>query len=234
MEKMLQKMMSRYKLFIGMGVMIVVLAVIIGAVNSSNANTYYAVDKVTRETSLVWAETRAGIESTVIWVPYLKFLGLAMILAGINMALGVISVKLQSLGKEVMASVPENARVDVPDRPRSVMVMRMFMMLGMLIIIIGFIVALVTAGTAASVFSNPINVIDAAATGSQLLQDLASVHATESWLVAFKFVSVASFFVAIISGLSTIIFALQYQKKAIPEVVDKLPADVVPAPATGD
>jgi len=234
MEKALQKMMKGFPLFITMGVMIVVLAVIIGAVNSANANAYYAADKVTRETSLAWANVRAGIESTVIWLPYFKFLGLAMILAGITMALGVIATKLQNLGQEIMASVPESARVAIPKRPGIVMWMRLFMMLGMMIIIVGFIVALITAGTAASVYNTPVVDIDAAATGSALLQDLASVHSAEAWLEAFKFVGVAFFFLGIVNGLSTIIWALQVQKQAIPEVVLNLPKDAVTAPATGD
>jgi hypothetical protein len=234
MGKMLQKMMKGYPLFIAMGVMIVVISVIIGAVNSSNANAYYAIDKATRESALVWANVRAGVESTVIWLPYFKFLGLAMILGGITMALGVIATKLQNLGKEINSSVPENARVVLPQRPRSVMMMRLFMMLGMMVIIVGFIVALITAGTAATVYGNPVNVIDAAATGSPLLQDLASVHSTESWLEAFKFIGVALLFLGIINGLSTIIWALQVQDETIPEVVHKLPAGAVAAPATGD
>ncbi len=230
----MQRMMKAYPLFIAMGVMIVIAAVVIGAINSGNANAYYAVDKVTRETDLVWANVRAGVESTVIWLPYFKFLGLAMILGGITMALGVIATKLLQLGKEVNASVPESARVQVPAKPRSAMLMQMFMMLGMMIIIIGFIIALFTAGTAASIYSNPVVDIDAAATGSALLQDVASVHRAESWLEAFKFLGVAALFLGIISGLSTIIFALQYQKKAIPEVTHNLAAAAVPAPATGD
>jgi hypothetical protein len=117
------------------------------------------------------------------------------------------------------------------------MLMRMFMMLGMLIIIIGFVVALITAGVAADVYSNTVAGLDAAATGSALLQDIARVHSAESWLEAFKFVGLAFLFLGIINGLSTIVWALQYQKQAIPEVVQKLPAATVPntvAPATGD
>lgn len=234
MENMLQKMMKRFPLFIAMGAMIVVLSLIIGAVNSANAAEYFAVDKATRESSTTLAATRAGFESIVIWLPYFKFLGLAMILAGITMALGVIATNLQKLGREVMSSVPESARVTIPARPRSVMWMRLFMMLGMVIIIIGFIVALITAGTAASVYSNPVVEIDAAATGSALLNNLARVHSAESWLEAFKFVGVAFFFLGIINGLSTIIFALNYQKEAIPEVVEKLPSEVFPSPVAGD
>lgn len=233
MENMLQKMMKRFPLFIGMGFMIVVIAVIIGAVNAGNAAEYFAVDKATRDASTQWAQVRASVESTIVWLPYFKFLGLAMILAGITMALGVIASKLEELGIEVMASVPENARQPVPGRPKTVMAMRMFMMLGMLLIITGFIVSLNVAGTASAVFSNPIVTIDGAATGSVLLQNLAAVHQAEAWLEAFKFVSVAFFFLGIVNGLATIIFALRYQQVAIPKVVTNLP-NAAPIPAAAD
>jgi hypothetical protein len=234
MEKMLQAMMKRFPWFIGMGVMIVMIAVIIGAVTAANAAGYFAVDKVTRDASVELAQVRAGIESTLVWLPYFKFLGVAMILGGIIMALGVISLRLQDLGKKVMASVPENARVPIPPKPASVYLMRMFMMLGMLIIIVGFIISLGVAGTASAVYSIPVVDIDAAATGSTLLADLASVHAAEAWLEAFKFVGLASLFLGIIYGLASIVFALRYQKTAIPQVVDQLPvpATDTKAPAT--
>lgn len=235
MEKMLQSMMKRFPLFIAMGFMMVMIAVIIGAVNAGNAASYYAVDKVTRDTSAQWAQVRAGVETTKVWLPYFKFLGVAMILAGIVMALGVISSRLEILGKEVMASVPQRARVAIPARPATVMLMRMFMMLGMLVIIVGFIVSLGVAGTASSVFSNPVVAIDAAPAGSALLNGLASVHASETWLEAFKFVGVALFFLAIVNGLATIIFALKYQQAAIPQVVDRLPeTSGIPVPSAAD
>jgi hypothetical protein len=94
MEKMLQAMMKRFPWFIGMGIMIVMIAVIIGAVNAANTTAYYAVDKITRDSSLQLAQVRAGIESTLVWLPYFKFLGVAMILGGITMALGVIALRL--------------------------------------------------------------------------------------------------------------------------------------------
>ncbi|MGD9092744.1 MAG: hypothetical protein PVF74_07835 [Anaerolineales bacterium] len=235
MENMLQSMMKRFPLFIAMGALIVVISVIIGAVNSTNAANYFTVDKVIRDTSLELAQVRAGIESTIIWLPYFKFLGLAMILSGIAMALGVIGMRLQKLGQKVMASTPQSARQQIPPRPKSVMLMRMFMMLGMLIIIIGFIVSLFTASTAATVYSNPITAIDSAVTGSALLNDLASVHAAESWLEAFKFFGIAFFFLSIVYGLHTIIVALQYQRSAIPQIVAQYPREEgagVQAPVT--
>jgi len=230
MENMLQSMMKRFPLFIIMGVMIVMIALIIGAMNAANTASYYAVDKATRETANEWVQVRAGIESTIVWLPYFKFLGVAMILGGITMALGVISLRLQDLGKQVMASVPDNARVPIPPKPVTVYLMRMFMMLGMLIIIVGFIVSLGVAGTASEVFSNPAPVIDAAGAGDPLLVSLAGVFAAEAWLEAFKFVGVAFLFLGIVNGLGAIIFALRYQQTAIPQVVEKLPAPAgVPA-----
>ena len=149
---------------------------------------------------LIWAQIRAAIESTLVWLPYFKFLGVAMILGGITMALGVIGLRLQALGKKVMASVPENARVPIPPKPVTVYLMRMFMMLGMLVIIVGFIVSLNVAGTTSAVFSNPVVAIDAAEAGSPLLAGLAGVHAAEAWLEAFKFVGVAFLFLGIVNG----------------------------------
>ena len=238
MENMLQKMMKRFPLFIGMGFMIVVISLIIGAVNTANAADYYSIEKATRETLQEWANVRAGVGSTIIWLPYFKFLGLALILAGITMALGVIANKLMMMGKGLLGYVPESARPAPPKRPKSVMWMRMFMMVGLLIILAGFIVALITAGTASDLYSSPIAEIDGAAPGSGLLEQLASVHSAESWLEAFKFVGIAFLFLGIISGLTTIIFALQFQKKAIPQVVESLPAvdsvpDITPSPVVG-
>ena len=233
MEQKMQKVMKKFPLFIGMGFMIVVLSLIIAAINANNAAGYYAVDKAVRDTSVELARARAGIESTVVWLPYFKFLGVAMILSGITMALGIIATTLEKLGKEVMAAVPKQARKPVPGRPKTVMVMRLFMMLGMLVILVGFVISLNVAATAVSVFSNPIITIDAAATGSVLLQNVAAVHATEAWLEAFKFVGIALLFLGILNGLATIIFALKYQETTIPQVVDDLPVDLgnfIPAP----
>ena len=72
---------------LGSGVVSSAAGCVISAVNSSNAADYYAVDKATRDASAEWAQVRAGVESTVVWLPYLKFLGVAMILGGITMPL---------------------------------------------------------------------------------------------------------------------------------------------------
>ena len=93
----------------------------------------------------------------------------------------------------------------------------------MMMIIIGFIVSLVVAGTASAVFSNPVTAIDAAQSGSEILNGLAQIHSAEAWLEAFKFVGIASFFLGIVNGLGAIVYALRYQQNAIPQAVDNLP-----------
>ncbi|HFE67493.1 MAG TPA: hypothetical protein ENJ93_09555 [Chloroflexi bacterium] len=235
MEQKMQSMMKLYPVFIVMGIMMVGIAVVIGVANAANAAQYYAVDKATRDASQSLAQVRAGIESTIIWLPYFKFLGLSMILAGITMALGVIGLRLQTLGEDVMASVPQSARITIPPKPKTAMLMRLFMMAGMMIILIGLVVAIFTANLAANVFSNPIVALDSAATGSALLQGIAQIHSNEAWLEAFKFVGVAFFFMGIVNGLASIIFALKFQQTAIPEVVENLPAPQhIPTPAAAD
>ncbi len=223
MEKMMQNMMKHYPMMIGMGFMLVVIALIVGAFNAANAAAYYAVDKAVRDASLELAQVRSGIESTVVWLPYFKFLGVGMILAGITMALGVIATRLQQMGAEVLGKVPP--------KPRSAMLMRAWMMLGMLVILVGFTVSLGVAGTASSVFSNPIIAIDAAESGSAILAGLGSVHAAASWLEAFKFVGVGFLFMGIINGLASILYALNLQRQALPQVVQKQGAARSTAPA---
>ncbi len=223
MEKMMQNMMKHYPMMIGMGFMLVVIALIVGAFNAANAAAYYAVDKAVRDASLELAQVRSGIESTVVWLPYFKFLGVGMILAGITMALGVIATGLQKMATEVLGKAPP--------KPRSAMLMRAWMMLGMLVILVGFIVSLGVAGTASSVFSNPIIAIDAAESGSAILAGLGSVHAAESWLEAFKFVGVGFLFMGIINGLASILYALNLQRQALPQVVQKQGAARSTAPA---
>ena len=235
MEQKMQSMMKLYPAFIVMGFMMVAIAVIIGVANAANAAQYYAVDKATRDVSQSLAQVRAGIESTIVWLPYFKFLGLSMILAGITMALGVIGLRLQTLGEDVMSSVPKSARITIPPKPKTAMLMRLFMMLGMMVILIGLVVSIITAQLAATVFSNPIVALDSAAAGSALLQGIAQIHSNEAWLEAFKFVGVAFFFMGIVNGLATIIFALKFQQAAIPEVVEHLPAPQhMPTPAAAD
>ncbi|HUV26431.1 MAG TPA: hypothetical protein VMW34_03605, partial [Anaerolineales bacterium] len=159
MQKIISKMAPKFPILIWMGFMIVALAVVIGFFNSQTAAAYFSESKAIRETTLL-AE-RAAIESTNLWLPYLKFLGLGMVLGGIVMALRVILDNLMQAGGKVLANLPAEVRPTMPDAPWYGRLMPVVMMAGMLIFIIALIVSLQLAGTARAVFANPLPVVDA-------------------------------------------------------------------------
>ena len=79
--------------FIGMGFMIVVVAFIIGIVNSSVAAEYFESSKVVREAAVAdsdLATKRAFIESVKAWLPPFKVLGMGMLLGGVTFLLATI------------------------------------------------------------------------------------------------------------------------------------------------
>lgn len=213
MQKLISGMSKMYPLFIAMGVMIVLAAVVIGYQNSQAAAEYFAQPKVVRETTLM--VERASIESTGLWLPYFKFLGLGLILSGIVMALRVIIDNLQGAGNKVMSNLPEGKRPAPPSAPWYAMLMPITMMIGLLMFIAALVVSLDLANTASAVFSNPVPNIDAAGAGSALLIQLQSIPATTAWLVPFKFFGISTEFLAIVMGLSTIIYILSNQTKMI-------------------
>lgn len=213
MQQVIGKMAKMYSMMILMGFMIVVVALIIGYVNSQNAAVYFAESKAIRETTLL-AE-RASIESIGLWLPYFKFLGIGLILGGIVMALRVIIDNLKAAGVQVLANVPEGVRPAMPKPPFFGPLMPMVMMLGEVIFIVAFIVSLGLAADARAVFANPLPTIDAAGAGSALLAQVQNIHATASWLIPFKFFGIATMFLAITMGLGTIIYILGSQTELI-------------------
>ena len=88
MQQMISKMARMFGMLIMVGFIIVIIAFVIGYNNSQVATDYFSNTKEVRETTLL-AE-RAKIESTALWLPYFKFLGIGLILGGIVMALRVI------------------------------------------------------------------------------------------------------------------------------------------------
>ena len=240
MQKLISGMSKMYPVFIAMGVMVVLASVVVGYQNSQAAAEYFGQPKVIRETTLM--AQRAAIMSTGLWLPYLKFLGLGLILSGIVMALRVIIDDLQGAGNKVMSNLPESKRPAPPSAPWYGKLMPITMMMGLLIFIAALVVSLDLASTASALFSNPIPDIDAAAAGSVLLTQVETIHATTAWLVPLKFFGISTEFLAIVMGLGTIIYILSNQTTMIgngigiartlghqPEKVQKDTRDKVPA-----
>jgi hypothetical protein len=218
MQKMIGKMARMYPLLILMGFMMVGIAFVIGYFNSQTAAAYFAEAKAVRETALL-AE-RATFESVGLWLPYFKFLGLGFILGGIVMALRVIIENLQSAGNQVLANLPEGKRPGMPKPPWYGPLMPMVMMLGVVVFIVALIVSIGLANSANQLYANPIPAIEAAGAGSSLLTDLQRIKSTAAWLVPLKFFGVATEFLAITMGLSTIIYILSSQTDLIAKGID--------------
>ena len=219
MDEMIGSMArSMYKMLIAMGFMIVMLSFLIGFWNSTLAGEYFSATKTTRETTLM--STRVVIEQVGQILPYFKFLGVGMILAGIVMALRVIIDRLRSLGNDVLANLPESNRPAVPSPPGYAMLMPMLMMLGLMIFLLALIVSLwLGFGDVATVFANAFPTIDAAGSGSALNNALVNIKATNAWLVPFKFFAIAIEFLAIANGLAVIIYILTHQTDTLEDAI---------------
>ncbi len=213
MQAMIGRMARMYPLFLVVGFMIVAIAFIVGYFNSQTAAAYFAEAKSVRETTLM--AQRASVESTGLWLPYFKFLGIGLILGGIVMALRVIIDNLGAAGMQVMMNIPEAKRPAPPSPPWFGLLMPWVMMLGEAIFIVGLIVGVWLSGIARQVFAHPIPEIDAAAAGSALLSQVQTIQTTSAWLVPLKFFGVATEFLAIVMGLATIIFILGNQTEMI-------------------
>ncbi len=219
MQQLIGRMARMYPLLILMGFMIVVIAFVVGYFNSQSAALYYAASKTVRETQLM--AQRAAIESTSLWLPYFKFLGVGLILGGIVMALRIIIDNLKAAGVEVLENLPPDRRPALPGAPWYGLLMPVVMMLGEVILIVALIVSIGNAATASALFSsNPVPVIDAAGAGTLLLAQLQSIHATNAWLIPFKFFGIATEFLAIVMGLSTIIYLLTQQTELIEQGIN--------------
>ena len=219
MEEMQQTVMKHYKMFAGLGFIIVVVAFIF-SLQASEANAvFFSVDKATREaaaagTNIVAANvTRQSIPH---WVPSLKFLGLGIMLGAITMALGLIATTLRELGTGVMSNWPKELNPGAPAKPRSAKMFPMLMMMGWMILLIGLIWALASNATVTSYWSNSIaTVLNPAEAGSNLLRQLGVIQGVKPWLTALRYAGMALIFTAITVALTVIIRALQHQEKGL-------------------
>lgn len=215
MDKMLSRMSKMYPMMIVMGLMIVAISFIIGFVNSQTAADYFSFDKATRDTSAGedLRDDRATIESVGLWLPYFKFLGLGLLLGGIVMALRAIIDNLRDVGEEVLSNLDEAKRPALPTPPWYALLMPMLMMVGEIIFIVAFIIALGLASQARDLFGdNQISEIDNSAS---LTSDLSDIKTVSAWLVPLKFLAIATEFLAIAIGLATIIYILSAQTKTL-------------------
>ena len=219
MEKMINSMMKHYKMFAGIGLLIVLIAFAYSLVGSNAQAAFFAADKATREAAGAGSALAAANvvrHSIPTWVPSLKFMGLGVMLGSITMALGVIATTLRDLGTDVMSKWPAELRPGTPAKPRSAKVFPMIMMMGWMALLAGLIWAFALNGTVTSYWAHSIaNELNPAVAGSALLQQLGVIKASLPWLAALRFLGMGMLLTAITVALTVIIRTLQFQNKTL-------------------
>ena len=219
MEKMLNSMMKRYKMFAGLGLLIVLIAFAASLAGANATAIFFSVDKATREaagagSALVAANVLR--HSVPTWVPPFKFLGLGIMLGAITMALGRIILILRDLGDDVMSKWPADLYPGKVQKPRSARMFPMLMMAGWMVLLIGFLWALSLNSTVVSYWNHAIATeLNPATAGSALLAQLSVIKATLPWLTALRFLGMSLVFSAITVALTVIIRTLQHQEKTL-------------------
>jgi hypothetical protein len=219
MEKMQQRMMKNYKMFAGLGLIIVLIAFAISLVAADANTTFFSVDKVTREAAGAGSNiVAANVTRHVIpnWVPSFKFVGLGLMLGAITMALGIIAITLRNLGINLMSNWPKELNPGAPEKPQAAKRFPMLMMIGWMILIISLIVALITNGEVVFYYGHSIaNELNPAEPGSPLLSSFGLIKGIQPWLGALRFLGMAFLFTAITIALTVIIRTLQHQEKSL-------------------
>ncbi len=205
--------------FIGMGFMIVVVAFIIGLFASSAAADYFSFSKSVREaagTGSDLATKKAFIESTKVWLPTLKFLGLGMILGGVTFLLATILGALRTGGGRVQEALGVDVKIIKP--PMTAQLFPMFMMMGMMLLVASVIIGIVLATLTYDYWNHSIATQLNPST-SGLLADLGTINAVKLWLEPFKFAGMALLLTGIGLALATIVRVLRWQSTRLWDIL---------------
>lgn len=219
MENMQKIMMKHYRIFAGVGFLVVLIAFGLSLVGANASQIFFSASKATREaagagSALVAANVTRNSITT--WVPSFKFVGLGLMLGAITMALGLIAATLRNLGGNLMSKWPGELNPGLPEKPRSAKLFPMLMMVGWMVLVAGFVWALLLNGTVAAYWSHSIaNELNPAAAGSTLLRQLGVIQGALPWLGALRFLGMAFLFTAITVALTVIIRTLQHQEQTL-------------------
>ena len=205
--------------FLIMGFMILVGSFIVGLVNSSVAAGYFEASKAVREAAVTGsslATDKAFIESTKIWLPAVKFLGLGMLLGGVTFLLATILGALRTGGGRVQEALGVDVKIIKP--PMTAKAFPMFMMMGMMILMVALVVSIPTSVLSYDYWNHSIATQLNPSTGG-LLNDLGTINAIKLWLEPLKFVGMAFLFTGIGLALATIVQVLRWQSSRLWEAL---------------
>ncbi|MDA1215703.1 MAG: hypothetical protein O2812_02380 [Chloroflexi bacterium] len=213
MQRMASKMWAPW---IVMGLMMVLIAFIIGLVLQDRVGFWFSFPKAERDAAVAGTDivsAKAFIEATKVWLPAFKFLGLGMMLGGITFLLATILGTLRPSGAAVQRALGADVKLYKPA------IANVFPVLMMMVMIAALVIGIVMGVQANDLYSNSIATIDSAPSGSELLAQLGRINAVTAWLAPFKFVGMALLFSGIATALVTIIYVLRWQSRRVLELV---------------
>ena len=203
-----------------MGMMIIFASLGLSVVKANFASDYFGVEKGIREATDAPAyliDKRQFIEFVNIWLPGLQLLGIGFILSAITFSLANILGVFRAGGVQIQQAFGKEPQTLTP--PITAMLFPMMMMMGLMILIVNLIIAGVIGAIAWDVYGNPVAEINAAGSGSGLLDDLGTVKTFKTWLEPFKFVGLATILVGISMAVHTILQVIRFQGQRIRELV---------------
>ncbi len=223
MQSMAEKMWIP---FTAMGLMIVIVAFILGIVISGMESDYYSNSKEVRDAAVQGSDIavdRGTIEAMKQWVPGFKFFGLGLMLGGITFLLATILGNLRLAGGRVQRALGVDQVVI--KKPMIANIFPMLMMMGVMVMLAAFIISIVLATIAGDYWDNSIaTVLNPATPGGQgddLLADIGTIKSINAWLTPFKFLGMALLFSGIALALLTIVKVLRFQASRFVEVAQQ-------------
>lgn len=147
-----------------------------------------------------------------------SFLGMAFILSSITMVLVNIVRNLRDTGRDVQLAVGAR-EVTQLKKPLTGKLIPHVMMMGLFIVVAGFILALVAATSVGGI--DPAGISDPSVLSGADLADLGLFKALDKWLPPFKLFGLAMIFTSIVLALRTIIKAIRFQAQRVQELAEE-------------
>ncbi|MFQ5879758.1 MAG: hypothetical protein ACE5IZ_06275 [Dehalococcoidia bacterium] len=218
----MQVMASRmWPLFTAMGFLIILASLAYGVVLANFTSDYLAFPREVRDQAAAGSsivDKKVFIETTKVWLPAFKFLGLGLLLGGITFLLATIigtlrlggGVVQQAFGREVVNLKP----------PLTANLFPMLMMLGLMVLMATLALSIVVAFIAHGYWNHSIaNELSTAPEGSALAENFKTIKFYTTWLPAFKFAGIALMLSGIMLSLHTIIYVMRFRSRRMREMV---------------
>lgn len=147
-----------------------------------------------------------------------SFLGMAFILSSITMVLVDILRTMRDSGRDMQQTL-KAGQVTQLEKPTTGKLIAPVMMMGLMIVIAGFILALIVGGLIGGI--NPEGLADPEVLSDAELADLGTAEAFDKWLPPLKLFGLALIFTSIVLALRTIIKAIRFTAQRVEELADE-------------